>query len=92
MVRKCYFLHVGSRALLRKGQEMIKNNDAVVQKHLDNSQAKVNRASQYLLSNGQGRVLQSIERRMALSLIDAAILNLENAKDRLTRNDWAVTA
>jgi hypothetical protein len=71
---------------------MIKNNDKVVQKHLENSQAKIDRTIKYLLANCEDRVLNTIERRMAISSLNQAIASLENAKDRLERNDWAVSA
>jgi len=64
---------------------MIKNDDDVVQKHLTNSQARINRAIKYLLSDEQS--VKSTDRRLALKYIDDAMSNLENAKDRLTR-DW----
>lgn len=64
---------------------MIKNDDKIVHKHLINSQVRIHRSIKCLLNDEQS--VKSTDRRLALEYIDAAIANLENAKDRLTR-DW----
>lgn len=71
---------------------MIKNDDAIVHKHIYNAQEACEKASHYLLSEDTNETFNKATRLFSVVAIKAAIAHLENAVDRLTHEDSAVSA
>lgn len=71
---------------------MLKNDDPVVQKHIYNAEAACKKASYYLLKEDTNETFNQAARVLGVVAIKAAIAHLENAVDRLSRENSAVSA
>lgn len=71
---------------------MIHNNDSTVARHLQIADAQIKKAEIYLQSKSRNVHTKWTERGIAVRALENAISQLENAKDRLTRNGAEVSA
>lgn len=66
---------------------MIQNDDPIVHKHIDNAEAACKKATHYLLAEDTNGTFNKAARLCGVVAIKAAIAHLENAIDRLNREN-----
>lgn len=89
----CYLMGVKrTPSSFAKGTNMIQNDDPIVHKHIYNAEEACKKASHYLLAEDTNETLNEAARLFSVVAIRAAIAHLENAVDRLGRQNSVVSA